>query len=102
MGRRRGSRDPVNRLFGWVRRQSMKVKTFLAVASVLCSLVALKVLVPDHNHFFVASEAIHAAGIMVLIYKLTRQNTCSGTPTPSLSLSLVWDLRFCMCGPPLI
>ncbi|XXG61700.1 hypothetical protein AAC387_Pa05g0243 [Persea americana] len=42
MGRRRGSRDPVNRLFGWVQRQSMKVKTFLAVASVLCSFVALK------------------------------------------------------------
>eukprot|EP00268_Persea_americana_P010557 TRINITY_DN1430_c0_g1_i10.p1 TRINITY_DN1430_c0_g1~~TRINITY_DN1430_c0_g1_i10.p1 ORF type:complete len:275 (+),score=35.66 TRINITY_DN1430_c0_g1_i10:2383-3207(+) len=90
MGRRRGSRDPVNRLFGWVRRQSMKVKTFLAVASVLCSLVALKVLVPDHNHFFVASEAIHAAGIMVLIYKLTRQNTCSGLSLKSQELTALF------------
>lgn len=57
----------------------MKVKAFLGITSVLCSLVALKLLVRDHNHFFVASEAIHAAGIMVLIYKLTKQETCSGT-----------------------
>ncbi|XP_059626241.1 uncharacterized protein LOC132269167 [Cornus florida] len=76
MGRRRGS--PVNKLFAWVRRQSMKVKTFLAVTTVLCSLVALKLLVKNHNHFFVASEAIHVAGIVVLIYKLAAQNTCSG------------------------
>ncbi|RVW86479.1 hypothetical protein CK203_042180 [Vitis vinifera] len=76
MGRRRNS--SVNVLFGWVRRQSMKVKAFLAVTSVLSSLLALKFLVKDRNHFFVASEAIHVVGIMVLIYKLTTQKTCSG------------------------
>lgn len=56
----------------------MKVKAFLAVTSVLSSLLALKFLVKDRNHFFVASEAIHVVGIMVLIYKLTTQKTCSG------------------------
>ncbi|KAJ4846590.1 hypothetical protein Tsubulata_024711 [Turnera subulata] len=76
MGRKRSS--PVNVLFGWVRRQSMKVKIFLGVVIALCGLVALKMWVKDHNYFFIASEAIHAAGILVLIYKLTTQKTCSG------------------------
>ena len=38
----------------------------------------MKLFVKNHDYFFVASEAIHAAGIMVLIYKLTTKNTCSG------------------------
>ncbi|XP_058103214.1 uncharacterized protein LOC131246814 [Magnolia sinica] len=90
MGRRRATRDPVNVLFGWVRRQSVKVKTFLAVVSVLCSLIALKFLVRDQGHFFVASEAIHAAGIIVLIYKLTRQKTCSGLSLKSQELTAIF------------
>ncbi|XP_059660090.1 uncharacterized protein LOC132306643 [Cornus florida] len=88
MGRRRGA--PVNQLFAWVRRQSMKVKTFLAVTTVLCSLVALKLLIEDQNHFFVASEAIHAAGIMVLIYKLTTQKTCSGLSLKTQELTAIF------------
>uniref|UniRef100_A0A5B7BTF8 ER lumen protein-retaining receptor C28H8.4 n=1 Tax=Davidia involucrata TaxID=16924 RepID=A0A5B7BTF8_DAVIN len=88
MGRRRGS--PVNKLFAWVRRQSMKVKTFLAVTTVLCSLFALKLLIKDQNHLFVASEAIHAAGIMVLIYKLTTQKTCSGLSLKTQELTAIF------------
>lgn len=76
MGRRRGT--AVNKLFVWVRRQSIKVKIFLAVTSILSSLIALRFIVKDTNHFFVASESVHAAGIIVLIYKLTTQKTCSG------------------------
>jgi ER lumen protein retaining receptor len=77
MGRKRAS--PVNVLFGWVRRQSMKVKILAGVVFALCSLVALKHSVKDHEYFFIFSEAIHAAGIFVLIYKLTTHKTCSGT-----------------------
>ncbi|OVA07925.1 ER lumen protein retaining receptor [Macleaya cordata] len=88
MGRRRSS--PVNVLFGWVRRQSMKVKVFLGVVSALCSLVALKFLVRDHDHFFIASEAVHAIGIMVLIYKLTTQKTCSGLSLKSQELTAIF------------
>ncbi|KAE9463731.1 hypothetical protein C3L33_04367, partial [Rhododendron williamsianum] len=88
MGRRRSS--PVNKMFAWVRSQSMKVKTFLAVTAVLCSLVALKLLIRDHNHFFVASEAIHAAGILVLIYKLTTQKTCSGLSLKTQELTALF------------
>ncbi|KAM7527438.1 hypothetical protein LguiB_030848 [Lonicera macranthoides] len=88
MGRRRGS--PVNKLFAWVRSQSMKVKTFLAVTSVLCSLVALKLLVKDYDYFFVSSEAIHAVGILVLIYKLSTQKTCSGLSLKTQELTAMF------------
>ncbi|XP_010274063.1 PREDICTED: putative ER lumen protein-retaining receptor C28H8.4 [Nelumbo nucifera] len=88
MGRRRNS--PVNVLFGWVRRQSMKVKIFLVVASMICSLVALQLFVKDHNHFFVASEAIHAVGIIVLIYKLTTQKTCSGLSLKTQEITAIF------------
>ncbi|KAK9944742.1 hypothetical protein M0R45_010294 [Rubus argutus] len=76
MGRRRNT--SVNVLFQWVRRQSMKVKIFLGASLALCGLVALKFWVKNHNHFFITSEAVHFLGIIVLIYKLTTQKTCSG------------------------
>uniref|UniRef100_A0A6N2LTW0 ER lumen protein-retaining receptor n=1 Tax=Salix viminalis TaxID=40686 RepID=A0A6N2LTW0_SALVM len=76
MGEKRA--PPVNVLFGLVRRQSMRVKIFAGVVLALCSLVALKHLVRDHEYFFIFSEAIHAAGIFVLIYKLTTHKNCSG------------------------
>lgn len=56
----------------------MKVKTALAVSTVLFLLVALKFLVRDHNYFFIASEFSHFIGIVVLIYKLSTQNSCAG------------------------
>lgn len=78
MGRRRGARDPVNILFGWVRRQSVRVQVFLGAVAALVALVGLKIFVRDYEHFYIASEAVHAAGILILIYKLTRHKTCSG------------------------
>lgn len=98
MGKRRGTRDPVNVLFGWVRRQSLKVKTFLGLVSVVSVLVVLKLLVRNHNHFFVASEAIHAAGILVLIYKLTRQKTCSGLSLKSQELTAIFLVTRLYCS----
>ncbi|KAK4268247.1 hypothetical protein QN277_024930 [Acacia crassicarpa] len=76
MGRKRSS--PVSVLFGWVRKQSVKVKIFLGVFLALCALVALKFTIKDHNYFFISSEAVHLAGIIVLFYKLLTQKTCSG------------------------
>ncbi|KAL2470691.1 ER lumen protein retaining receptor family protein [Abeliophyllum distichum] len=88
MGRRRSA--PLNGLFAWVRRQSMKVKTFLAVTAVVAALVALKLCVKDHNHFFIASETTHFAGILVLIYKLTTQKTCSGLSLKTQELTAIF------------
>lgn len=77
MGKRRGV-SAVNVVFGWVRQQSNKVKIALGIIMSLILVVFLKLTVKNHNHFFIASELIHAAGIIILIYKLTRQKTCSG------------------------
>lgn len=66
------------------------MKTLLAAAAALCSLVALKLLVKNHNHFFVASETIHFVGILVLIYKLTTQKTCSGLSLKAQELTAMF------------
>ncbi|KAK9069376.1 hypothetical protein SSX86_011279 [Deinandra increscens subsp. villosa] len=88
MGRRRGS--AVNKLFFWVRRQSTKVKICLAVTSVLCSLIALRLLAKDTSQFFIASEFVHASGIILLIYKLTTQKTCSGLSLQTQELTAIF------------
>ncbi|GMN50269.1 hypothetical protein TIFTF001_019419 [Ficus carica] len=88
MVRKRSS--PANVVLGWLRRQSMRVKVFIGVTVALFALVALKLTVKNHNHFFVASEAVHALGIMVLIYKLATQKTCSGLSLKSQELTAMF------------
>ncbi|GMH02483.1 hypothetical protein Nepgr_004322 [Nepenthes gracilis] len=95
MGRRRTS-SAVDVLFQWIRKQSMRVRVFLAAVAAVCLLVALKYTVRNHNHFFVASESIHAVGIIVLIYKLTRKKTCSGLSLKMQELTAVFlAVRLC-------
>jgi ER lumen protein retaining receptor len=62
----------------WVRRQPPKIKGFLAVVSAMTTLGFLRMVVHDHDNLFVAAEAVHALGISVLIYKLTKEKTCAG------------------------
>lgn len=78
MGSKRDSNSAVKKVFERISKQSKKVKILLAVMAMLFSLVAFKLTAKYHNHFFVAAESIHAAGILVLIYKLTTKKTCSG------------------------
>ncbi|KAB2602161.1 ER lumen protein-retaining receptor C28H8.4 [Pyrus ussuriensis x Pyrus communis] len=96
MGSRRSS--PVNVLFQWVRRQSMKVKVFLGSLLALCALVALRFWVKNHNYFVIASEAVHVAGIVVLIYKLTTQKTCSGLSLKTQELTALFLAVRLFCG----
>ncbi|KAK9159922.1 hypothetical protein Syun_006263 [Stephania yunnanensis] len=77
-------------LLGWIGRQSMRVKTCVGVVFGVCLLVALKFLVKDHSHFFVASEAFHLIGTMILIYKLTTHKTCSGLSLKSQELTAIY------------
>ncbi|XP_022769906.1 putative ER lumen protein-retaining receptor C28H8.4 [Durio zibethinus] len=87
---RRKRNSVVNYVFGWIRKQSMKVKIFFAATSLLFSLVALKLLVKDHSQFLIASELIHIAGIVVLVYKLTTKKTCSGLSLKSQELTAIF------------
>ncbi|KAK2662748.1 hypothetical protein Ddye_001322 [Dipteronia dyeriana] len=89
MGVRRG-RSPVGVMFGWLGRQPMKVKGFLAVTFVVLTLLAMKFLVKNRDYFFIASEAVHAAGIIILIYKLTTKKTCSGLSLKTQELTAIF------------
>ncbi|KAB2022653.1 hypothetical protein ERO13_D07G205100v2 [Gossypium hirsutum] len=90
MGSKRDSNSAVKKVFERIRKQSKKMKILFAVMAMLFSLVALKLTAKYHNHFFVASESIHAAGILVLIYKLTTKKTCSGLSLKSQELTAIY------------
>ena len=74
----KGAKTPIHAVAMWVRRQPPKVKAFLAVVSGIAALVFLRLVVHDHDNLFVAAEAVHALGISVLIFKLTKEKTCAG------------------------
>nr|XP_023900857.1 putative ER lumen protein-retaining receptor C28H8.4 [Quercus suber] len=88
MGRKRSS--PMNVLSEWVKKQSMRMKICLGAMFALLALVALKLTIHDHNHFFIGSEIIHALGIFVLIYKLKTKKTCSGLSLKTQELTALF------------
>jgi hypothetical protein len=63
----------------WVWRQPPKVKAFLAVVAGMAALVFIRFIVHDHDNLFVAAEAAHAIRIGVLIDKVTKEKTCTGS-----------------------
>ncbi|KAK6940495.1 ER lumen protein retaining receptor [Dillenia turbinata] len=83
-------KSTVNPLLEWVGKQPMKVKIAMAATSMLCGLIALNFLVKDHSLFYISSQAIHAAGILVLIYKLTTRRTCSGLSLKTQELTALF------------
>ncbi|RWW17916.1 hypothetical protein BHE74_00041391 [Ensete ventricosum] len=83
----RGAKRPIYAVAAWVRRQPPKVKAFLCVVTGMAALVFLRFIVHDHDNLFVASEAVHALGISVLIYKLTKERTCAGACRPHFPFS---------------
>ncbi|KAL8260341.1 hypothetical protein R6Q59_028294 [Mikania micrantha] len=95
MGKKRES--SVNMLFvALLRRQSMKVKIFLAMTALISALAALRSFVTNYNNLFVASELIHAMGIIALIWKLTTRKTCSGLSLQTQELTaLVLAIKIC-------
>ncbi|KAB1671530.1 hypothetical protein ES319_D07G207200v1 [Gossypium barbadense] len=85
----------------WVRRQPPKVKTFLAVVSGMAALVLLRVIVNDHDNLFVTAEAVHFIGISVIIYKLTKEKTCTVLALcihPTTSHNLLNRISWAFCA----
>ncbi|KAI4389614.1 hypothetical protein MLD38_001822 [Melastoma candidum] len=81
---------PIQAAATWLRRQPPKVKAFLAVVAGMAALVFLRMVVHDHDNLFVAAEAVHALGISVLIYKLTKEKTCAGLSLKSQELTALF------------
>jgi ER lumen protein retaining receptor len=90
MGAGRKARNPVQGMVWWVKKQPPKVKAFLGVVLGIVLLVFLRFVVRDHDNLFVAAEAIHAIGIAVLIYKLTKERTCAGLSLKSQELTAIF------------
>ena len=90
----KGKRTPIHAVATWVRKQPPKVKAFLAVASGIVAVIFLRMVVRDHDSLFVAAEAVHALGISILIYKLTKERTCAGTF--SFCIPLLIYFLFCL------
>ncbi|THU44241.1 hypothetical protein C4D60_Mb02t05340 [Musa balbisiana] len=86
----RGGKRPIYAVAAWVRRQPPKVKAFLGVVAGMAALVFLRFIVHDHDNLFVAAEAVHAIGISVLIYKLTKERTCAGLSLKSQDLTALF------------
>ncbi|XP_010471704.1 PREDICTED: putative ER lumen protein-retaining receptor C28H8.4 [Camelina sativa] len=86
----KAAQRPIHAVTTWVRRQPPKVKAFLGVVSAMTALVLLRMIVHDHDNLFVAAEAVHALGISVLIYKLTKEKTCAGLSLKSQELTALF------------
>ncbi|XP_078173342.1 ER lumen protein retaining receptor family protein [Carex rostrata] len=84
------SKRPLNAAISWVKRQPPKVKAFMAVVAGMATLVFIRFIVHDHDNLFVAAEAAHAIGILVLIYKLTKEKTCAGLSLKSQDLTALF------------
>ncbi|XP_022995795.1 ER lumen protein-retaining receptor 3-like isoform X1 [Cucurbita maxima] len=76
----------------WLRRRSTAAKIGLAVAAAVAAMFVLKHTVTNHNYLFIASEIIHAAGLLILAYKLTTHKTCSGMSSKSQELTALFLL----------
>ena len=73
-----GKKNPTHALVQWLRRQPPMVKAIVAIVTTAAAILFLRMVVHDHDNLFVAAEAVHAIGIAVLIYKLTKEKTCAG------------------------
>ncbi|CAI5469137.1 unnamed protein product [Closterium sp. Yama58-4] len=90
MGADRRPKNPVQIAVWWVKKQPPKIKAFLGVCIGIAALIFLRFMVVDHDNLFVAAEAIHAIGIGVLVYKLTREKNCAGLSLKSQELTAIF------------
>ncbi|KAK9757205.1 hypothetical protein RND81_01G147900 [Saponaria officinalis] len=84
----------------WIQSKSLKAKIIIGGIIGLISLVALRLFVKEYDHFFVASESIHALGILVLIVKLTtgHKRSCSGLSLKTQELTAIFLSARLVCS----
>ncbi|KAL9260163.1 ER lumen protein-retaining receptor erd-2.2-like protein [Drosera capensis] len=98
MGKRRGTPQVVEKALQWVKKQSMRTKMFLGFVVVMCLLITLKYTVKRSRHFFLASETIHVAGVIILAYKLIRKKSCTGLSLKTQELTAIFTAVRLLCS----
>ncbi|WOL01390.1 ER lumen protein-retaining receptor erd-2.2 [Canna indica] len=68
----------MKKIKGWVQRRSPRTMALFAFVLALLIVVSFSLLTDNRSHFFIASEAVHAVGIFILIFKLARKKSCAG------------------------
>ncbi|KAH0659911.1 hypothetical protein KY289_028659 [Solanum tuberosum] len=68
----KGYQSPAKKVLSWIRKKSKKVKIFLGLITAIVLLVTLKLVVHDHNLFFVIAEAIHLIGLLMFLFSTFR------------------------------
>ncbi|XP_074271462.1 uncharacterized protein LOC141595378 [Silene latifolia] len=73
----------------WVRNRKMKEKVIMGAISGVMLFIFLMFYVEDYFYFFLPSRFAHAAGLLVLLYKLHRSKTCAGLSLKSQELTAI-------------
>nr|GMC50310.1 putative ER lumen protein-retaining receptor C28H8.4 [Ipomoea batatas] len=81
---------PINAVKAWLKAQPPKMKVFLALVVASFFIYLLHLLVEEQDNLFVAAEAVHAFGISVLVYKLTKGKSCAGLSLISQELTAMF------------
>lgn len=82
----------------WVKKQPPKVKAALGVLIGIMTLIFLRFVIRDHDNLFLAAEFVHAVGIGCLIYKLMKENSCSGLSLKSQELTAIFLMVRLYCS----
>lgn len=90
MGRKTGTPPPTKQLTRWIRSRSVREKVAMGVIAGIVTLILLKYFVRDQNYFFIFAQTAHAAGIFLLVYKLTISKTCAGLSLKTQELTALY------------
>ncbi|XP_057534730.1 uncharacterized protein LOC130813046 [Amaranthus tricolor] len=97
MGDKRATPAPLKKISRWIRSRSVRQLVSMAVVVALLLVVLLKLLVKNQAYTYIFAELAHAAGILVLIYKLSITKTCSGLSLKTQELTAIFLTLRIMC-----
>ncbi|CAO2839962.1 unnamed protein product [Amaranthus hypochondriacus] len=100
MGDKNATPAAVKRISRWVRSRSVREQVTMGVVSAIVILIVLRLMWKTQTYFFVSSQIAHFAALLLLIYKLTINKTCSGLSLKTQELTAIFLLirMFCSYG----
>lgn len=74
----------------WFKARSPTERTIAGISAAIVALTLLYFIIEDHDTLFILSEIVHAAGILVLGYKLLRKRNSGGLSLASQELTALF------------